>query len=208
MWDGGVEYTVVGVEEDVAVDVLVATTDGLETAEAAAGFGGRSEVEEAARDRGVVALTDQEGDVGESSRAVEDVAAIFLGVGSAGNLLVVGVDSGIGHEEEGGSGVRDTDLAFHGASLGADLEGGGVVLPETTAVVDRGVLDRARVLGAVGVSEVVLSVGLRWEVGSEEGRVERLLSIVEESLCLLGLNWMLVSHGIHMPTTGLRTYQC
>jgi hypothetical protein len=183
---GGVEDTVVGVEEDITVDVLGSLADGLDTTEAAAGLRGSGEVEQRAGDGGGV-VTNGEGEVWEGGAAGEDVTAVALGVGGTGNLVVVGSNGGVGHQDEGGSGVGDTGETLHGARRRANTVRGGWVLPEAVAAVNIGVDDSASVLGRVGSTEVIGSVSVLGEVSREDGLVEAGLGVIEESL---GWGWL------------------
>ena len=179
---GGIEHTVVGVEEDITVDVLGSTADGLDTTEAAAGGRGSSKVKQRAGDGGSV-VTDGEGQVGEGGAAVEDVAAIGLGVGRAGDLPVVGSNGVIRHQDEGGSSIGDTGETTHGARGATNTVAGRWVLPETVAAVNIGIGEGASVLGRVGCTEVIGSVGVLGEVSREDGLVKTRLGVVEEGLC-------------------------
>ncbi len=97
-----------------------------------------------ARHDGAISF-DCESDGGQSGRAVEDIAAIGLGVGRSRDLGVVCGDDGVGEEEEGGAGVGDgREGGGHGAA-GADGVAGGGEAPESLAVVDGGVGDVAGV---------------------------------------------------------------
>lgn len=52
--------------------------------------------------------------------------------------------------------------------------------PETVSGVDRGVRDTSGIFGRIGVSEVVCSIRIQWEIGGEEWGTERALGVVKE----------------------------
>lgn len=62
----------------------------------------------------------------------------------------------------------------------ADFVGRRWEFPETVFGVDGGVGDVSAVFGRIGVSEVVCSIRIQWEIGGEEWRTERALGIVKE----------------------------
>ena len=88
---------------------------------------------------------DCKSDGGQSGRAVEDIAAIGLGIGRSGDLGVVCGDDGVREEEEGGAGVGDGREGGGYGAAGADGVAGGGEAPESLAVVDGGVRDVAGV---------------------------------------------------------------
>ena len=166
-WPGCIEDGVVGIEEDVAVDVLGATANGLERTEAGTARSS-TEVQKGGRDGGVVGGTDLEGQSWEGSRAWEGVASLGGVIRSARDLSVICFNSGIAHQDKGSSSVRDTGVARLGVDSRSNLVGGGWVLPESVRAINRGVLNGTRVLGGVDITEVIGAIGVVWEVSCEE----------------------------------------
>ena len=152
----------------------------MDATEALSAGGAGSEVDDGARNSGGV-VTDSEGEIGQGSSAVEDIAAVIARISGAANRSIVGGDSGVAGEEEGGSGVSDTRVSTLGAGLTVHREGLGGVLPETVAAVDRGVGNVSRVLGRIGLSKIIGSISVLGEVGGEERRVQARLGVVKES---------------------------
>lgn len=179
-----VEDGVDTLKEDVTEDRQTDAVVGLDATIASAAAG-RSKVDVAARDDESLA-TDGDVEVGEVGAAGEDVAALGAAVRRAGDLGVVGLDSGVGDEEEGGAGVSDGSAdAASGGGGGADAVAAGGELPEALAAVDRDVGDGAGVLGAVDEAEVVAAGLALFEVDGEELLLERRLDGVEEGGLLL-----------------------
>lgn len=171
---GLVEDDESGLEGDVAVDGEADAAVGLEAAEAAgAGLVGGGVVDVLAGD-GDGGITGAEGEVGEVGVAGEDVAALGLVDLGAVDLLVVGVDDGVGEEGEGGAGVGN-------AADGGAVHVGGEA-PESLAVVDIDVGDVAGVLGVVDDAEVVGAGGVVLEIGRPGGDVKVVGDVVEEGL--------------------------
>ena len=151
-----IEDSVDALEEDVTEDGEANTSVSLDTAEAgrAGGVGG-SVVDVRARDDEELA-TDVDVEGREGGGAGEDVATVSAAALGAGDLGVVGTDSGGGEVEEAGAGVGDrvTDRASSGGGC-ADAVAASSELPEAVGCGDRDVGDGASVLGAVDVAEVV-----------------------------------------------------
>ena len=77
MRSAGIEDTVVRIEEDVTVDILVAASDALKGAEACAAVGTRrTKVHILGRDCGIAAAANLETESWESGAAREDIAAL------------------------------------------------------------------------------------------------------------------------------------
>ena len=98
---------------------------------------------------------------------------------------VVG-NSGITHENQSGSRIRDSGESRLGVSGRANFVGRRRILPKAVGVVNGSIFNGARVFGRVGVSKIVRTVGIEWKVGSKEGRIKARLSVVEERLLLDG----------------------
>jgi hypothetical protein len=178
---GLIEDSVNALEENVSKDRHANTVVGLNTTVASAATG-RSKVNVAARNNESLA-TDSNVEVGKSSAAREDVAALGAAVRRAGDLGVVGLDSGVGDEEKGGAGVSDGGAdAAGGGGGGADAVAAGGELPEALAAADGDVGDGAGVLGGVDEAEVVAAGCALLEVDGEELLLERGLDGVEEGV--------------------------
>lgn len=179
-----VEDSVDTLKEDVTEDRHANTIVGLDTAVASA-TAGRSKVDVAARDDESLAA-DSDVEVGQRGAAREDVAALGAAVRRAGDLGVVGLDGGVGDEEEGGASVGDGSAdAAGGGGGGADAVATGGELPEALTAVDGDVGDGAGVLGAVDEAEVVAAGFALLEVDGEELLLERRLDGVKEGGLLL-----------------------
>jgi len=145
-WSGGIEYTVVGIEEDVAVDILSSATDRLQSSEAGCtGSVGCTEVEDVRGNGGICGCSDADREGWESGGAREGVAALCAVVRSSGDLCVVGINWRISGEKESSSGVSDSSQPRHGVSCRTDLVAGGRELPEAVGVVNTGIGDAAGV---------------------------------------------------------------
>lgn len=83
MWARGVEDTIVSVEEDIAVDVLVARADALETAEASGARGVcGSKVQDLSRNGSIIRGSNQEAEgwqVGSAGESVATLGVVQLG---------------------------------------------------------------------------------------------------------------------------------
>ena len=131
---------------------------------------------------------DSESEVRQLGGAREDVTAVRLAVGRARDLGVVVGDEVVGQEEEGCSRVGDGGEAVADGGSGADRVPTGREGPEALRVVHGGVGDVARVLARVNVAEVVAARRALFQVCREERGVEAGLGVVEEGLCLVGLD--------------------
>lgn len=179
-----VEDSVNALEEDVTEDRHADTIVGLDTTVASAAAG-RSKVDVTARDDESLAA-DSDVEVGKVGAAREDVAALGAAVRRAGDLGIVGLDGGVGDEEEGGAGVSDGGAdAAGGGGGGADAVAAGGELPEALATVHGDVGDGAGVLGAVDEAEVVAAGFALLQVDGEELLLESGLDSVEEGGLLL-----------------------
>lgn len=102
----GIENTVVSIEEDVTVDILVAASDTLEGAKA--GLAGRisgAEVQVFGGNGGIAPAANLEAKSWEIGAARKDVAALsVIKFGSTDGGVVLG-DLSIAHEDQGGTGV-------------------------------------------------------------------------------------------------------
>ena len=175
-----IENGVDTLEEDVTKDRHANTIVGL-NATVASAAAGRSKVDVAARDDEGLA-TNSNVEVRQSRAAREDVAALGAAVRRAGDLGVVGLDSGVGDEEEGGAGVSDGGADAAGGGGGANAVAAGGKLPEALAAADGDVGDGAGVLGGVDEAEVVAAGFALLEVDGEELLLERGLHGVEEGV--------------------------
>ena len=186
---GGIgEDDELGLEEDVPKDGLADPAVALETAEAAAAAvrdGGVVEV--AARRNGRVSC-DGGGEVGKGRGAVEDVTTVLLAVCRTTDLAVVSAHDVVGEKEERSSGISDGGDVLRYGCARANLIAARREPPEALRVIDIGVSDVTRVLGAVDVAKVVASWLTLLQVGREKRRVQRRLSVGEEGLGLIGGN--------------------
>lgn len=174
-------------QKDIPEDRLADPAVTLQSPEAAPGLGRGGVVHVIARGDGVVGL-DAEREVGEGGGAGEDVAAVGLTVGGAGDLGVVGGDDVVGQEEEGGARVGDGGEAVGLGGRRADGVPAGREAPEALAVVHGRVGDGARVLAVVDVAEVVAARLALAQVGREERGVEARLGVGEEGSLLVRLH--------------------
>lgn len=182
-----IKYHKLRLQKHIPKDRLPDPAITLQAPEAAPGFRRGRVVHVIARRDRVVGL-DAEREVGQGGGAGEDVAAVGLAVGGAGDLGVVGGDDVVGKEEEGGARVGDGGEAVGLGGGGADGIAAGREAPETLAVVHGGVGDGARVLAVVDVAEVVAARLALAQVGREERGVEAGLGVGEEGPLLVRLN--------------------
>lgn len=153
------------------------TARGLDTTEALAAAG-LAVVDQATGD-GDLAVSNSEGEVGESGAAVKDVSALLLVLAGTLDVLVVSGDEVVAGEEKSGTGIGNGAEGSTNVTAGAEL-------PETLAVVDGSVEDLAGV-GGDG-SEDVAAGSLMAEIGNEDGSIEASGDVVEPSLLLGGLD--------------------
>lgn len=132
--------------------------------------------------------TNGKAEVGQRSRAAEDVSTVSRTVLSSADLgIVCGVDAGR-EEEEGGAGISNT---IDGASVDGSRANGvarSSEVPETLRRVHGSVSDLASVGCAIDVAKVVSTRLLVLEIGSEDRVAEGRLGVVEEGLLLGGLD--------------------
>lgn len=128
---------------------------------------------------------DLERDIRESSAAGEDVAAVSLAVGGAGNLGVVCCYDVVGQEEERRSSVGNGRDTFGNGGAGADCVACASEAPESLRVVDGCVGDASGVGGVVDVAEVVAAWLALFEIGGEEWGAEESGGVVEKGLLLV-----------------------
>jgi hypothetical protein len=114
LWPRGIENTIVSVEEDVTVDVLVAGTDALKTAEAscAAGVSG-PKVQVLSWDGSIVRGSNQEAEGWQAGSAREGITALSVVQLGARNTGVVLANLRISHEDQGGASVCGKPSDIH-----------------------------------------------------------------------------------------------
>ncbi len=98
---------------------------------------------------------------------------------------VVG-NSGITHENQSCSCIRDSGESSLRVSGRANFVGRRRILPKAVGIVNSCVFNGTCIFGRVGVSKVVRTVGIEWKVGSEEGRIKARLRVDEEGILLDG----------------------
>jgi hypothetical protein len=75
---GGIEDAIVGIQEDISINVLGSASDRLDTTEARAALRCGGEIDQRAGNSSHV-VANGEGEIGESSVAAEDIPAITVG---------------------------------------------------------------------------------------------------------------------------------
>ena len=174
-------------EEDIAKDGKSNSSIALKSTEAAAAARSGCVVHIISRHNSLIVF-DSESEVGEVSRAREDVTTISLAVGRSRDLRVIGGDEVVGQEEKGSSSVGDGGEAVTDCGSRANRVAASCESPEALRVVHSCVGDLASVLARVNVAEVVASGFTLLQVCGEEWGVEAGLGVGEESLCLVGLD--------------------
>ena len=174
---------VFALEEDVAEDVEANGLVGLNTAKACAAATGNGGVVNELSGHSLGNATDGDGEVGQSSRAREYVAALCGVDLGAGDLGVVCLCDSRVDVNQSGTCVDDTGDTRLDSCCRADRVSGCAESPETLAGVDIDVGNGAGVLSRVDEAEVVGTSGMVLKVNSEELLGKRRLDGVKE--CLL-----------------------
>ena len=148
-------------------------------------------------------IFDAESKVGEFSGARKDVAAISPAIGRARDLGIVVGDEVVWQEEEGSARVSDGGEAVADSGAGADRIAPRRESPKALRAVHRRVGDLARILARVDEAEVVATGCTLFQVCREERGVEAGLGVVEEGLCLVGLDGVDLAEGEAKKTIAL-----
>lgn len=180
-----IENTIESVEENISVNALGSTTNGLKSSKAGlACVVDWSEVDQLSWDGGVGSGTDAEGDIWKGGSAREDVSSVGRIEGRTLHLSVIGGNGRVEHEEESSSGVCDSSGSTECVGGSANLVRGRWELPETSGRIDWSVSDGTSVVVSVDSTKVISTICVQWEVRSKERVGERGLGVVEESLLL------------------------
>lgn len=176
---GDVVDDVLALKEDVAEDVEADFVVGLDAAEAGAGASPDRRVVDVLAGHGLGNAADGDGEVGQSRRARENVAALGAVVLCTADLGIVGLHNGSVKVDQGCAGIDNGVDAGPDSCGGANRVAARGEAPETLAVVDVDIGDGTGVLLGVDEAEVVGTSGVVLQIDSEEGLRKRGLDGVE-----------------------------